>query len=250
MQANQINYFQEYTRIRNIPDESKRTEYLETLLVKMNQGLIYHVSRRLPLLREIPEEVLCVGEATLLRAIRNYNPIEGDFGPYAVRLLRSSDGLASLCRFYASGPIKIPHNAHVEYIKEKRLQRENPEYQLSEESQAIERAMNSVCRFDNEETGNSLEDTLEQGTFPAPWEAVEREQMRAALSHVLASLDDRERFIVESLFGMRCGEDEDAPDLRGVGDAISLSHERVRNIRDKAIDRLKKRMHKYLNIVE
>jgi DNA-directed RNA polymerase sigma subunit (sigma70/sigma32) len=110
--------------------------------------------------------------------------------------------------------------------------------------------MNSVCRFDNEETGNSLEDTLEQGTFPAPWEAVEREQMRAALSHVLASLDDRERFIVESLFGMRCGEDEDAPDLRGVGDAISLSHERVRNIRDKAIDRLKKRMHKYLNIVE
>jgi DNA-directed RNA polymerase sigma subunit (sigma70/sigma32) len=53
-------------------------------------------------------------------------------------------------------------------------------------------------------------------------------------------LEGREKQVIYLLFGME--EETEAMDLRSVGKILSISHEMVRKIRDKALDRLKKRL--------
>lgn len=240
MKADQVKLFEEYSELRTISPNCKRIEVLETLLVQMNQGLIFHVAKRIPSIWPYQSEIMAVGMATLLKAIRSYDSSLGDFGPYAVQQLRSSDGLQSIQRFHACGPIKIPHNAFVSHLAEKRKLASDPDKELSEESQAVESAISNISRFGEESEGATLEDTIEQNTFAGPSLIVEHKQARKALYDVLDSLDAREKQVIYLLYGIE--ENAEAMDLRSVGRLMDISHEGVRKIRDKALDRLKKRL--------
>lgn len=258
MKLDQVILFQEYTELQSNPaSNSKRIEVLEAALVQMNQGLIYYVARRYPAIRHMHAEVLTVGMASLLKAVRSYDPSLGDFGPYAVQQLRSSDGLQSIDRFHSSGPIKIPHNAFVSYLKEKRelnketTDSENPSTHLSanlsEEGKAVDTAISCLCRFgDDSKDSTTLEESIEQNTFEAPSEAVEARELSCLLSESLNALESRERLVIHYLFGL--DETQGAMDLRSIGRKLSISHERVRQIRDKALERLKRKMTKSLSL--
>lgn len=240
MKADQVNLFREYSELRAVSPNCKRIEVIETLLVQMNQGLIFYVAKRYPAIWWYQSEIKTVGMANLLKAVRTYDPSLGDFGPYAVQQLRSSEGLQSIQRFHACGPIKIPHNAFVSYMTEKKNQANNPDSEFSEECQAVDSAISNLSRFGEETEGASLEDTIEQSTFADPSTMIEHKQARKALYDVLGTLDGREKQVIYLLFGME--EDTEAMDLRSVGKILSISHEMVRKIRDKALDRLKKRL--------
>lgn len=240
MKADQVNLFREYSELRAVSPDCKRIEVIETLLVQMNQGLIFYVAKRYPAIWQYQSEIKTVGMANLLKAVRTYDPSLGDFGPYAVQQLRSSEGLQSIQRFHACGPIKIPHNAFVSYMTEKKNQANNPDSEFSEECQAVDSAISNLSRFGEETEGTSLEDTIEQSTFAGPSTMIEHKQARKALYDVLGTLDGREKQVIYLLFGME--EDTEAMDLRSVGKILSISHEMVRKIRDKALDRLKKRL--------
>lgn len=240
MKADQVNLFKEYSELRISSPDCKRVKTLESLLVLKNQGLIFYVARRIPSIWMYPSEIKSVGMATLLKAVRSYNPDMGDFGPYAVQQLRSSDGLQSIQRFHACGPIKIPHNAFVSHLAEKRKQIKNPEISLSDEAQAVESAISNISRFGEESEGASLEDCIEQSTFAGPSIIVEQKQARKALYDVLNGLEAKERRVIYLLFGIE--EETEAMDLRSVGKILAISHEGVRKIRDKALDRIKKRL--------
>lgn len=206
----------------------------------MNQGLIFYVARRYPAIWQYQSEIKTVGMANLLKAVRTYDPSLGDFGPYAVQQLRSSEGLQSIQRFHACGPIKIPHNAFVSYLTEKKNQANDPDSEFSEECQAVDSAISNLSRFGEETEGMSLEETVEQSTFADPSAMIEHKQARKALYDVLGTLEGREKQVIYLLFGME--EETEAMDLRSVGKILSISHEMVRKIRDKALDRLKKRL--------
>ena len=241
MKADQVNLFSEYSELRAVSPDCKRIEVLETLLVQMNQGLIFYVARRYPAIWQYQSEIKTVGMANLLKAIRTYDPALGDFGPYAVQQLRSSEGLQSIQRFHACGPIKIPHNAFVSYLTEKKNQANDPDSEFSEECQAVDSAISNLARFGEETDGYlELEEIVEQSTFAAPSTMIEYKQERKALYDVLGTLDGREKQVIYLLFGME--EETEAMDLRSVGKILSISHEMVRKIRDKALDRLKKRI--------
>ena len=240
MKADQVNLFREYSELRATSPNCKRIEVIETLLVQMNQGLIFYVARRYPAIWQYQSEIKTVGMANLLKAIRTYDPSLGDFGPYAVQQLRSSEGLQSIQRFHACGPIKIPHNAFVSYLTEKKNQANDPDSEFSEECQAVDSAISNLSRFGEETEGMSLEETVEQSTFAGPSAMIEHKQARKALYDVLGTLDGREKQVIYLLFGME--EETEAMDLRSVGKILSISHEMVRKIRDKALDRLKKRL--------
>lgn len=240
MKADQVDLFREYTDLRAVSPDCKRIEVLESLLVKMNQGLIFVVARQYPAIWQYPDEILSVGMTRLLHAVRTFKPELGIFSTYAASLLRSSDGFPSIQRFHACGPIKIPHNAYVSYQAEKVKLAKNPEHEFTAEAQAVESAISNLSRFGEETEGHSLEDVIEQSTFAGASANLEHRQRMNTLCDVLGTLDATERYVLVLVFGLN--EDEEAMDLRSAGRELSLSHERVRQIRDKALDRLKKRL--------
>lgn len=241
MKADQVNLFNEYTELRAISPNCKRVEQLETLLVQMNRGLIYFVASRMPSIWQYQSEIKTVGMATLLKAVRTYDPNRGHFGEHAEWLLKSSEGLQSIQRFHACGPIKIPHNAFISYLAEKKKQAKNPESEFSDEYQAVNSAITNVSRF-GEKNGDflPLEETLEQETFTDSMVMVERIQTSKALHDTIDALDNRAKQVICLLYGL--DENTDAMDLRSVGRILSISHEMVRKIRDKALCQIKKNM--------
>ena len=82
-----------------------------------------------------------------------------------------------------------------------------------------------------------LGDTIEQDTVPA----VERELMRSSFEEqirsLVAELDEKERQVISMRFGL---DGEDPRTLQEIGEALSLSRERIRQIESKAKEKLRR----------
>jgi len=82
----------------------------------------------------------------------------------------------------------------------------------------------------------SLAETLPDGDALLPPESSERNELEADLSRALGHLDPRERLIITHYYGLG-----DAPtmSLEAIGETIRLSRERVRQLRNRAFDKLR-----------
>ena len=90
--------------------------------------------------------------------------------------------------------------------------------------------------FQDEESG-SLIDIMTDETAPATDNKMERESLSKDLDAALGTLSDRERQVLKMLFGIGCNEmtaDEGA-------NTLSLTRERVRQIKERALKRLRER---------
>ncbi len=88
--------------------------------------------------------------------------------------------------------------------------------------------------FQDEESG-SLIDIMTDETAPATDNKMERESLSKDLNAALGTLSDRERQVLKMLFGIGCNEmtaDEGA-------NTLSLTRERVRQIKERALKRLR-----------
>ena len=88
--------------------------------------------------------------------------------------------------------------------------------------------------FQDEESG-SLIDIMTDETAPATDNKMERESLSKDLDAALGTLSDRERQVLKMLFGIGCNEmtaDEGA-------NTLSLTRERVRQIKERALKRLR-----------
>ena len=88
--------------------------------------------------------------------------------------------------------------------------------------------------FQDEESG-SLIDIMTDETAPATDNKMERESLSKDLDAALGTLSDRERQVMKMLFGIGCNEmtaDEGA-------NTLSLTRERVRQIKERALKRLR-----------
>lgn len=237
-------YFQEYLELRNNPlADQERISELETTLIQMNQGLIYLEARKIPSIWAYEDEIRRVGNSALLTAIRKYDPAQGDFAPYALCWIRSSDGLQGLHREHLCECLKIPHNAFVQYLKEKREMSTGKILEMSKESECIDSAANKTIRFGRESSYEgefSLDETLPQTTYESPIDVLERLQMAEVLSKAILTLSDKEQNIIHYLYGLN--EDEECFTLRTTGEIMHISHERVRQLRDLALSKLSARL--------
>lgn len=249
MQADQIALFNEYVELRKNPESNhKRIHRIETILIDMNRNLIYYVARRYPAISQYTQDIHNTGSIALLHALRTYNPNLGDFAPYAVQQLRSSSGIQSIVRFYTSGVINIPHNAFVDYNREKRekrvLIRDNGVHEFTDESLAVDAVIYNMSRFgdpvESSKSNSSVDDMIEQSTFEDPSDALEVDQMNDLLMSVIESLPLREKKVITLLYGLN--KDSEELNLRAVGRECELSHEAVRKIRDKTLYQLRKRL--------
>ncbi len=89
-------------------------------------------------------------------------------------------------------------------------------------------------RSPGEDSG--LIDTLEDESFPAPDEILQKQDLRQQIALVLETLTEREAEVIRMYFGLS----GDKPmTLEEIGAHFSLTRERVRQVKEKALRRLK-----------
>jgi RNA polymerase primary sigma factor len=155
-----------------------------------------------------------------------------------------------MSRFIAGGSLNLPHNAHQQYMKEKReilatgikLSESEIFEKLSEVSQAMEVALHRVARFSATDsgTGETKDLEVEQETFHSPEDETIQTETSRLLHDAINELPERERSVILHMAGL--DETVDPMTLREIGAVMNLSHERIRQIRDKALSRLKSRL--------
>jgi RNA polymerase primary sigma factor len=84
---------------------------------------------------------------------------------------------------------------------------------------------------------NRLLDVLENEELPSPDNLLNSESLKAEIERVLSVLSEREAEVIKLYFGL---DKEQAHTLEEIGDKFNLTRERVRQIKEKAIRRLKR----------
>jgi RNA polymerase primary sigma factor len=87
--------------------------------------------------------------------------------------------------------------------------------------------------------GPELGDTIEQPDAPAPEEALMRVRLTEQIRGVLGELDEKERYVVQLRFGLQDGEPRT---LQEIGDRLHVSRERIRQIENRAKEKLRARL--------
>lgn len=85
--------------------------------------------------------------------------------------------------------------------------------------------------------GKTYLDTIDDGTDDTPHSLVERQEMAGVLRNALKTLDSRDRYIIESWYGLN---DCKRKSLAEMGREFGFSREYIRVLRDDAETRLKK----------
>lgn len=84
---------------------------------------------------------------------------------------------------------------------------------------------------------NRLLDVLENEELPSPDNLLNSESLKEEIERVLSVLSEREAEVIKLYFGL---DKEQAHTLEEIGDKFNLTRERVRQIKEKAIRRLKR----------
>ncbi len=119
-------------------------------------------------------------------------------------------------------------------------------HEIAEELDMDESEVSSTLRISNshlsldrpftEGESNSLKDVIEDEKSPSPETDAVKESLKKEIERVLATLTEREAEVITLYFGINRDE---ALTLEEIGEQFGLTRERVRQIKEKAIKRLK-----------
>ncbi len=98
------------------------------------------------------------------------------------------------------------------------------------------RSLSMDAPFQEGENDNNLYDVLSSGESPNPDKELLQDSLRIEIGRALDTLSPRESDVVKLSFGL---SGQPAMSLQEIGDTFDLSRERVRQIREKAIRRLR-----------
>jgi len=98
------------------------------------------------------------------------------------------------------------------------------------------RSLSMDAPFQEGENENNLYDILSSGESPNPDRGLIQDSLRIEIGRALDTLSPREADVVKLSFGL---SGQPAMSLQEIGDTFDLSRERVRQIREKAIRRLR-----------
>ena len=193
------------------------------------------------------------GNLGLIRAAEKFDETRGfKFISYAVWWIRQSilQALAEQSRIVRlplnqSGSLnkinKMQQKFEQEYERRPSIEEIAEGIDLPEEK--VEDAMKSNTRhisvdapFSADDESNTLLDVLEDTSTPDADNELVTESLRAEITKALSILKERERQIVEASYGIGAGGEMT---LEEIGAKYGLSRERVRQIKEKAIRRLR-----------
>jgi len=191
------------------------------------------------------------GNLGLIKAAEKFDETRGfKFISYAVWWIRQSilQAIAEQSRIVrlplnqvgsVNKIIKVQH--HLEQVNERRPSVDEiaaivdlPEDKIEDALKVNTRHVSVDAPFaDGEE--NSLLDVLPDDDSPMADDELVRESLRNEINRALLTLSERERHIIEAFFGINQPE----MTLEEIGDKFGLTRERVRQIKEKAIRRLR-----------
>ncbi len=231
-------------RIRTLQEERKP---IGEELVRRNQGFVYDTTRRYMRGRGVTPDAMQIANIGFLKACERFDPsFEASLTTYAPWWIRAELGhdLRDLSR-----TIRIPHQMWERRGKAMRALKQDPHARLSEEQR------HAVAAFADTETSSlqktiyskkeseyTIEDMVPDGHPPAD-KVLERSQNADIVEHALQTLEIRERDIIRLRFGM--GKDEMT--LAEIGDKYRLSRERIRQIEEKALKKLRVAIRRFEN---
>lgn len=230
---------------KNIPKE-KRKE-LNNELVVGNLRFVVSIAKQyqnqgLDLLDLISE-----GNVGLLKAVDRFDPNSGlKFISYAVWWIKQSM-MASLNE--NSRTIRIPSNLIQETQKNKKDEfmsfYDNPNNMVSEVFYTLPCCvgLNNQINDEGDELIDIVRDPNEQSPESIFFSA---DEIRKRVAAILSVLDDREKVIIEKYFGLN-GVESNLDDL---GEEFHCTKERVRQLKDKAIKKLRNESHSLLNYLQ
>jgi RNA polymerase sigma factor (sigma-70 family) len=228
-------------------NEAAREELIRRLL-----PLVHATARRYRTEGLEQADLLQEGIVGLLRALQRFDPERGvPFAAFATWWIRQS---LQEARSDFMRPLRLPPKAlrqlsqlkseHQRIYEDERrsarvgelAERTNIELEQAEAlmvADARERSLEEPISLDAElgTLGDLLEDPLPAAAYEDVVDAVAGEQLRALLSR----LTDREREVVRARFGF----DAPAEKLSEVGERLGLSAERVRQIEERALAKLR-----------
>src|SRR5262252_5546632 len=229
----------------------ERLTHVKAGMIRANLRLVIHVANRyrgrgVPFLDLIQE-----GNIGLMRALEKFEPSRGlKFVTYAHWWVRQAISRAITEQYRT---VRLPN--HIGERKNKlraaveRLWGQHGRPPTSEELsvalgwtreevEELQAAVQPVIRLQQPlaEDGGSLADILEDEQAPRPDELLAEDQLQRCLSDCLASLTEREAFILRLRYGL---ESEQPHTLQEIADMLRLSRERVRQLERQAFEKLR-----------
>lgn len=223
-------------------------------LVEANMPFVFKVARQYQNVGIPLEDLRHEGIVGLIEAARRYDPERGTkFSTYAVWWIRRAI-LKALTE--QSKLVKVP-----EYQTRRLREVREAEWSLrlvlgrapgrDEVSRRVAgglRAVQAAQRIPVREVslstvvttdgrGTPLGETLADGVTPSPEEKLLRKEARRLLHAALGRLTDRERLVLKHRFGLEGGS---CLSLLETGTAMGMSRERVRQIQDRAVERMRR----------
>lgn len=255
-------YFTEVSNVPMItPDEevslAKRIREGDELalekLVKANLRFVVSVAKQYQN-RSLPlNDLINEGNLGLIKAAKKFDETKGfKFISYAVWWIRQSimQALAEQSRIVRlpmnkSGAINQIRRAYAEL--EQKFEREPTEEELAEILEmkpnevrntlgAEVKQMSMDAPFGEDESGSLLDVLENETTGPTDGNLVFNDSLKVETLRALSTLTAREREVIMMSFGI--GHDNPFT-LEEIGDAMGLTRERVRQIREKALQKLR-----------
>ncbi len=187
-------------------------------LVVGNKGLAYEYARKYFLkCQVVPLDDLCqIALCAMIRAAEKWEPARGKFSTFCHFCIRS-DISDAFGRYLA---ISVPEN------------------QVASCAEARERALACESIQSHERSTGQRWETEAPMCLVDPSEALERRENRARLMKFIRPLPRKWRRILKLHFGL----DGEVLNLRQISKRLGISHERVRQLEAKAIEKLRRRM--------
>jgi RNA polymerase sigma factor (sigma-70 family) len=229
----------------------ERLTQVKAEMIRANLRLVIHVANRyrgrgVPFLDLIQE-----GNIGLMRALEKFEPSRGlKFVTYAHWWVRQAISRAITEQYRT---VRLPN--HIGERKNKlrgaaeRLWGQHGRPPTSDELsvalgwtraevEELQAAVQPVIRLQQPlaEDGGSLADILEDDQAPRPDELLAEDQLQRCLADCLASLTEREAFILRLRYGL---ESEQPHTLQEIADMLKLSRERVRQLERQAFEKLR-----------
>ena len=188
-------------------------------------------------------DLISEGNIGLIKAANRFKPDSGlRFISYAVWWVKQSI-LASLNE--NSRTIRIPSNIIQENQKEKKSSIDD-EFSLNKSETNLNPFIPTCISLDDDinEDGDQLIDVIPNRNADNPENALNtKDEIRKKVSLMLSVLDDREKTIIERYYGLNGIESN----LEDLGEEFGCTKERIRQLRDKAIKKLRNESYSLLN---